>query len=232
MIYTSEIFYVILKSYCISIKENNNKEVIFMAKRQTKNTIQQLVILGLLAAIMLLLSTTSLGYINIGPLAITLNVIPLGIAAVSAGPVGGAVIGAVFGLTSFLQCIGIGGSSAMGVMTFAISPVLTFIQRFVPRLLVGLIIGFLHKYLSEKIGKKTACFITGFLAAFLNTVLFMSALVLLFGKTDYMQELIAGRNIIVFICTFVGINAVFEMISSSLITGAVGSALYRAKAIK
>ncbi len=203
-----------------------------MAKKQSRESIQRLVILGLLAAIMLLLSTTSLGYINIGPLAITLNVIPLGIAAVSAGPVGGAVIGAVFGLTSFLQCIGIGGSSAMGVITFAISPVLTFIQRFLPRLLVGLIIGFLHKFLSKKIGKKTACFITGFLAAFLNTVLFMSALVILFGKTDYMQELIAGRNIIVFICTFVGINAVFEMIASSLVTGAVGSALYRAKAIK
>ncbi|MBQ7295291.1 MAG: ECF transporter S component [Clostridia bacterium] len=203
-----------------------------MAKRQPSKNIQQLVILGLLAAIMLLLSTTSLGYINIGPLAITLNVIPLGIAAVSAGPVGGAVIGAVFGLTSFLQCIGIGGSSAMGVMTFAISPVLTFIQRFVPRLLVGLIIGFLHNFLAKKMGKKTACFITGFLAAFLNTLLFMSALVLLFGKTDYMQELIAGKNIIVFICTFVGINAVFEMIASSLVTGAVGSALYRAKAIK
>ncbi len=203
-----------------------------MAKRQPKKNIQQLVILGLLAAIMLLLSTTSLGYINIGPLAITLNVIPLGIAAVSAGPVGGAVIGAVFGLTSFLQCIGIGGSSAMGVMTFAISPILTFIQRFLPRLLVGLIIGFLHKFLSEKLGKKTACFITGFLAAFLNTLLFMSALVLLFGKTDYMQELIAGRNIIVFMCAFVGINAVFEMIASSLVTGAVGTALYRAKAIK
>ncbi len=203
-----------------------------MAKRQSRESIQRLVILGLLAAIMLLLSTTSLGYINIGPLAITLNVIPLGIAAVSAGPVGGAVIGAIFGLTSFLQCIGIGGSSAMGVITFAISPVLTFIQRFVPRLLVGLIIGFLHRFLSKKIGKKTACFITGFLAAFLNTVLFMSALILLFGNTDYMQELIAGRNIIVFICTFVGINAVFEMIASSLVTGAVGSALYRAKAIK
>ena len=203
-----------------------------MAKRQPKKNIQQLVILGLLTAIMILMSVTSLGYINIGPLAITLNVIPLGIAAVSAGPLGGAVIGAVFGLTSFLQSIGIGGPSGMGIITFAISPVLTFIQRFVPRLLVGLIIGFLHKFLAEKLGKKTACFITGFLAAFLNTVLFMSALVLLFGKTDYMQELIAGRNIIVFICTFVGVNAVFEMIASSLVTGAVGSALYRAKAIK
>ncbi len=203
-----------------------------MAKKQSKENIQQLVILGLLAAVMLILSTTSLGYINIGPLAITLNVIPLGIAAAALGPVGGGVIGAVFGLTSVLQCLGIGGSSAMGVITFEISPILTIIQRFVTRVLVGIIVGFLHELFVKKIGKKSACFITGFLAAFLNTVFFMGALVLLFGKTDYVQELIAGRNIIVFICTFVGINAVTEMIASTIITGAVGSALYRAKAIK
>ena len=203
-----------------------------MAKKRNKTDVRQLTLLGLLAAVMVILSSTPLGYLNIGVLAITLNVIPLGIAAVALGPTGGAVIGAIFGLTSFLQCLGVGGTSAMGVITFGISPILTFIQRFIPRLLVGLIIGFLHKYLAKKIGKKTACFITGFFAAFLNTVLFMTALVLLFGNTDYMQELIAGRNIIVFICTFVGINAVFEMIASTLITGAVGSALYKAKAIK
>lgn len=203
-----------------------------MAKKRNKTDVRQLTLLGLLAAVMVILSATPLGYLNIGVLAITLNVIPMGIAAVALGPTGGAVIGAIFGLTSFLQCLGVGGTSAMGVITFGISPILTFIQRFIPRLLVGLIIGFLHKYLAKKIGKKTACFITGFFAAFLNTVLFMTALVLLFGNTDYMQELIAGRNIIVFICTFVGINAVFETIASTLITGAVGSALYKAKAIK
>lgn len=203
-----------------------------MAKKRNKTDVRQLTLLGLLAAVMVILSATPLGYLNIGVLAITLNVIPLGIAAVALGPTGGAVIGAIFGLTSFLQCLGVGGTSAMGVITFGISPILTFIQRFIPRLLVGLIIGFLHKYLAKKIGKKTTCFITGFFAAFLNTVFFMTALVLLFGNTDYMQDLIAGRNIIVFICTFVGINAVFEMIASTLITGAVGSALYKAKAIK
>ena len=203
-----------------------------MAKKNNKTDVRQLTLLGLLAAVMVILSCTPLGYLNIGVLAITLNVIPVGIAAIALGPTGGAVVGAIFGLTSFLQCIGVGGTSAMGVITFGINPVLTFIQRFLPRLLVGLIIGFLHKYLAKKVGKKTACFITGFLAALLNTVLFMSALVLLFGNTDYMQELIAGRNIIVFICTFVGVNAVFEMIASTLITGAVGSALYKAKAIK
>ena len=34
---------------------------------------------------------------------------------------------------------------------------------------------------------------------------------------------------IVFICSFVGINAVCEMISSTVITGMVGAALYKAR---
>lgn len=202
-----------------------------MPTRKDTQKTMNLVLMALLTAIMIIMSTTPLGYLNIGPLAITLNVVPVGIAAISLGPVGGAVMGAVFGLTSFLQCIGVGGVSAMGAILFEINPVFAFIQRFVPRVLMGLIIGLIHKALIKKMGKKIPCFITGFLAAFLNTVLFMSALVLLFGNTDYVQELIAGRNIIVFICAFVGINAVFEMVASTLITGAVCWALYKAKAI-
>ena len=57
----------------------------------------------------------------------------------------------------------------------------------------------------------------------------MTALVLLFGSTEYVQGLIAGRNIIVFICAFVGVNAVVEMVVSTLVSGIVGSALFRAK---
>ena len=59
----------------------------------------------------------------------------------------------------------------------------------------------------------------------------MTSLVLLYGNTEYLQDKIAGRNIIVFIIAFVGINAVTEMISSTVISGAVGVALQKAKLI-
>ncbi|MGN1093066.1 MAG: ECF transporter S component, partial [Monoglobaceae bacterium] len=72
-----------------------------------------------------------------------------------------------------------------------------------------------------------SCAIAGFFAAFLNTLFFMSLLVLLFGNTEYIQNLIAGRNIIVFICSFVGINAVFEILASTIITSAVGQAMFK-----
>ncbi len=201
-----------------------------MTKSNEKVT--RLVLLALFTAIMIIMSTTPLGYLNIGPLAITLNVIPLGIAAIALGPTGGLAMGAVFGITSFLQCIGVGGVSAMGAALFQLNPVLAFLQRFVPRVLDGLIIGLLHKVMVKKIGEKISCFITGFLAAFLNTALFMGALVLLFGNTTYLQELMGGKNVIVFICTFVGINAIFEILASTVITGSIGSVLHKSKIIK
>jgi hypothetical protein len=84
----------------------------------------------------------------------------------------------------------------------------------------------------KKLRKPTlAGFAAGFSAAFFNTVLFMSALVLLFGNTEYLQNLIAGRNVIVFICTFVGINAVVEMLAVTAIVGILAKTLQKARLI-
>ncbi|MDO4632401.1 MAG: ECF transporter S component [Eubacteriales bacterium] len=200
-----------------------------MERHQTKAT--QLAILGLMTGVLLLMAYTPLGYLNIGPLAITFNVIPVAICAIALGPKGGAIAGAVFGLTSFLQCIGVGGTSAMGATLFSINPVLAFIQRFIPRLLDGFLLGYIFKGTRKVFGVHVGCLITGFCSAFLNTLFFMTLLVALFGSTEYVQSLINGRNIIVFICAFVGVNAVCEMISSTIITGAVGAALSRAHLI-
>ncbi len=269
---------------------------------------RQLVILGLMTALVLIFSLTPIGSIPIGPLSITLNVIPVAVSAVALGPVGGAVMGGVFGLFSFLQCFGVGVPSTMGEILVNISPFAAFVQRFVPRVLDGLLAGFIFKGVSslksvrsyyivtgivstlfgfalfmsgmlllnyDKDGKykmndqmrefigtptmfvyacifvallsffigymivsskkltqtQVACAIAGFCTALLNTVFFMSALVILFGDTDYMKELIAGRSILLFVVTFVGVNALFEMITTTVITAAVGTALFKAKLI-
>ena len=75
------------------------------------------------------------------------------------------------------------------------------------------------------------CTVTGFAAAFLNTLLFMTLLVLLFGHTEYMQNLMAGRSVLAFIVASVGINAVVEMLVAAVVTGAVGVALKKARLI-
>ena len=179
-----------------------------------------MVLLAMLSGILLIMSFTPLGYLNIGPLAISLNMIPVAIGAVALGPGGGAFLGAVFGITSCLQCVGIGGASALGMILFEISPVLTILQRFATRVLAGWLTGMVYKGL-HKAHFYFASYVTGFCAALFNTAFFMAALVLLFGHTEYLQELIAGKNIMLFIISFVGINALVELLATTLVAGVV-----------
>ena len=195
-----------------------------------KFTTSQITLLGLMVAILLLMAYTPLGYLNVGHLAITFNIIPVAISAVALGPVGGAITGAVFGLTSFGQCMGIGGTSLMGQALFAVSPFLAFVQRFVPRLVDGLLLGYIFRRLRRKTKNVyVSCAVTGFFSAFLNTIFFMTLLVVLFGNTDYVQGLMGGKSVLMYICTSIGVNAVCEMISATVVTGAVGAALSRAR---
>ena len=199
--------------------------------KSNKFTTSQLTILGLMAGILFLMAYTPLGYLNIGPLAVTFNVIPVAICAVVLGPTGGAVAGAVFGLTSFLQAMGIGGTSALGAALFQINPFLSAVQCFVPRILDGLLIGFIYRGMRKKTNVYASCAVTGFFSAFLNTLFFMTVLVVMFGNTEVIQNLMGGRNVIIGCCMMVGVNAISEMVSSTIITAAVGTALSKAHLI-
>ena len=201
-----------------------------MKKTMSRKNVRNLVVLGLMIAVMIIFAFTPIGSIPIGPLSISLQVIPMAICAIVLGPKGGAIAGAAFGFLSFLQCFGIGVPSGMGAVLVTINPFLAFIQRFVPRLLDGFLLGHIFRAVRKK-NLGLACAVTGFFSAFLNTLFFMTALVMLFGKTEYLQGLIGGRNIILFICTFVGINAVVEMIASTIITGLLGVTLFKARVV-
>ena len=116
-----------------------------------KFTTSQLTILGLMAGILFLMAYTPLGYLNIGPLAVTFNVIPVAVCAIVLGPTGGAIAGAVFGLTSFMQAMGIGGVSALGAALFQINPLMTAVQCFGPRILDGICIGFIYRAVHKRV---------------------------------------------------------------------------------
>lgn len=193
---------------------------------------KKMTVLALLIAIMLLMSYTPLGYLNIGPLAITFNMIPVAIAGIALGPVGGAIIGATFGITSFLQCVGVGGVSPFGAALFSISPVATFVVCFVTRLLVGLLVGLIFDGLRNKANIQTGMFVAGFASAFLNTLFFMTALMVFFGNSEIIQGLRGGKNVILFVITFVGVNALVEILAATIIVGAVGYAMHKANLIE
>lgn len=196
-----------------------------------RSAVYSLTLLALLIALLVVL-----GMVNIpqpAGLSITFNMIPVAIAAIALGVPGGAVIGGAFGLISFLQCFGLIGYSAMGAALVNVSPVMMFVQRFASRLLVGVLCALIYRGMRESgVRDSVCCTVTGFAAAFLNTLFFMTLLVLLFGHTEYMQSAMAGRGILTYIIASVGINAVVEMAVSALVTGAVAMALKKARLIK
>lgn len=191
----------------------------------------QITILGLMTAFVLLFTLTPIGSIPVGPLVISLCVIPVAIAAATLGPVGGLIIGTVFGIMSFLQCFSIGVPSGMGIALLSsgipAAALRCAVQRIIPRMLEGLLAGFVFKAIRKK-NVYVAGALTGFTTAFLNTLFFMSLLVVLFANTEYMQNSMAGKGFIAYILASVGVNVAVEWVAATIITGAVVAALSKA----
>lgn len=175
-----------------------------------RKRIQKLTVLSVLAAITAIVAFVPLKTLG---LEITFTMIPVAIGAILYGPSGGAVLGAVFGVVSFLQCL---GYSHFGAALFAINPVFTFIVCVPTRILAGLLAGFIYKALKAGCKSDIPALLTASLAApLLNTVFFMSSLVLFFYRTDYIQGFVSAMgaaNPIMFILLFVGINGLVEII--------------------
>lgn len=196
---------------------------------KSKADVRYMVTLAMLTAILLVMSMTPLGTIPIGPLSVSFTMIPVAIAAIVLDPMSGMIMGGIFGIVSYLSCFGVGVPSAMGAVLVDIDPFLAFLQRFVPRILAGLGCGLIYSGCKKFMSSGIASFLAGFFAAFLNTVLFMLALVLLFGHTNYLQDMMGGKNVLVFICTFVGIQAVVEMIADTIIVGAIAPIILKVR---
>ena len=203
------------------------------AVRNTK--VSRMTLLAMLVAVLIVLA-----FVNIpmpAGLSITFNMIPVAIAVMALGVPGGAIVGGAFGLISFLQCYGICGISGMGAALVTANPgfgfaCLMFVQRFVSRVLVGVLAALVYRAMGRtKAPMYVRGAVTGFAAAFFNTLFFMSLLVILFSQTAYMQNAMAGRGMLAYIVASVGINAVVEMIVAAVVTGAAGVALKKARLI-
>lgn len=195
-----------------------------------KGRILRLTQLSVLVALLLLFGFTSIGYIKIGVIEVTLNVIPVAIGAIVLGPTAGAICGTVFGLTSFWQAVS--GMSPFGAMLVNVSPILTLIICLIPRILEGWLTGLIFKGLSKACkGNSIPCAVAGLSCPLLNTLLFVGSFILLFGQTDVFASLYgqsAASNLIGFFAWFVGLNGVIEAIAGFIIASAVSKALLTA----
>ncbi len=191
---------------------------------QSKFSTKYLVELALLVAIVLLMAFTPIGYIKTLGLEITLIVVPVAVGAVVLGPAAGAILGGVFGVTSFIQCFGM---SAFGTVLLGINPVFTFLVCVPTRILEGLLTGYIYKGLRQtRLNANVSVTLANICCPILNTAFFMGTLVTLFAGT--MREQFGMTKVIPFIVGFVGLNGLVEALVCFVVGAGVSIALKKA----
>lgn len=187
--------------------------------------IVKLTVTAMLTAILVVMAFTPIGFLRVGPLELTLLMVPIIVGAVTQGPVVAAFLGAVFGIVSFIQCF---TGSVLGAILLSESGVRTFIVCFVPRLLAGWLCGVIFGACAKRDMKKGWSFlVAGISGSLLNTVLFLGFLALFFMNMTFTPEQAASLggvdtvlNAVIAIAA--GLNAPIELLVCAILGTAIG----------
>ena len=147
----------------------------------TSNKVRQITHLAILTAIIFLLAFTPLGYLTIGPIAATTIQMPVIIGAAMMGPVSGAILGGMFGLSALVKVLTMPGADPFATLALAHSPLAYLVVCMGSRILMGWLAGLLSAGL-KKIpvldGKASVVRygIAGLIGSGLNTVFYLGLL--------------------------------------------------------
>lgn len=192
---------------------------------KTKMTRKQKTLLlaenAILTAIIVIMAFTPLGYLQVGIVKMTFIMIPVAIGAIIGGPTTGAFLGLVFGITSFVQCFGM---DAFGTTLMQLNPLGTFIMCVGTRTLMGYLCGWIFKGVA-KINRPVAYFTASLSGAILNTLFFMTLLIVFFGKSDFIMGIRGDLKLLPFLVAFVGLNGLLEIIACAVIGSPVSAAI-------
>ena len=185
--------------------------------------------LAMLVALLMIFCFTSIGFLKIGIVEITFNMIPVVIGAIAIGPAAGAFLGALFGAASFWQCF---GQSTFGTLLFGVNPFFTVLICFVPRILAGLLPGLIFRAMTNKKDNIAAYFVSAAVGSLTNTVLFVGGFCLLFKDTMLGMASDNGLSPLAFIATAFLLNASVELVANTAIVAAVSKAVTKAEKSK
>ena len=119
--------------------------------KKKKLDVRKLTIIGVLGAISVVLGSTPIGFIPVGPTRATIMHIPVIIGAIAEGPIVGAFIGLIFGLFSIFQAV----TAPTPVSFVFLNPLVSVI----PRILIGLVSFYVYNGLKKLGNRKTIGFL-------------------------------------------------------------------------
>ena len=164
----------------------------------------------------------------------SLLTVPVAVGAMMLGPLAGGVLGGVMGCISFYTAIKTGFSTLfLAGYTGGIVVVLSFINTIIPRILMGICVGWVYRAASRlDRGNTISYYIGGIAAPLLNTLFYMTVLVLIFLNAPTLQALLGEElmakfqdNILLFVAAYVGVQALIEAALGCVISGSVCKAL-------
>lgn len=177
--------------------------------------IQKMVGVSLLIAVMIVLQfLASVFPIKIGPVSLSLVLIPIVLGAATYGISAGGVLGGAFGVMTYIFCVN--GMDGGGHMVFQASPVMCFIVVMAKGILCGLAAGAVYQLLRNKNGY-VAMLCAAIVCPVVNTGVFLTGMFLFFmdvlrvwaSGSDVVGYVLSGLIVINFLPEL-GINLVFS----------------------
>ena len=214
----------------------NNK-----AKSDGRSQTLGMVQVALFAALIIIMAFTPfLGYIPLGFTRATIIHVPVIIGSILLGPKKGAVLGGIFGLTSFIN-----NTMNPTVTSFVFTPfyslgemqgIGSIIICFVPRILVGIIPYFVFKVLYKEMKSKgsgmlVALGIAGLAGSFVNTLLVMNLIFVFFRDAYAAANGVAANAVYGFILSIIAMNGIPEAIVAAVIVAVVGRTLLKSRLV-
>lgn len=216
----------------------NNVKTPGVRRPQTLGMVQ----VALFAALIIILAFTPfLGYIPLGFTRATIIHIPVIIGCLLLGPKKGALLGLIFGLTSFAN-----NTMNPTVTSFVFTPFYTLgemhggfgsvIICFVPRILVGIVPYYVYHGLYKITKKNTSGQIislgaAGLIGSLTNTLLVMNLIFLFFKDSYAVANNVASDAVYAFILTIIGINGLPEAIVASILVALIGRILLKSRVV-
>ena len=177
-------------------------------KRNNHASVVRLTSLAILAALVVVLQTVASG-IRIGPVPISLTLVPIVVGAILFGPGAGAGLGFVFGLVCLIA--GVTGVDKFTYLLWTASPFWLIVVCVGKAVLCGLCAGLAAKALEKK--QTLSCIAAALVAPVVNTGVFLLGCKLFF--MDFVREMAAGAGYesagVFMIVGFVGINFLLEL---------------------
>lgn len=111
--------------------------------RSMKLGVRQIVVVGMLSAIIVVMGATGIGFIPIPPVKATIMHLPVIIGAIIEGPIVGAIIGFIFGIFSIYQAI----TTPTPTSFLFLNPIIAVL----PRVLIGITSYYAYRLMPGKI---------------------------------------------------------------------------------